>query len=333
MKKYKLAICQFPGGNITKPSAPGWILKVYPDILTDENVDSVIPWRKGDTPIDMVRNLCVKEVKELGADYILMIDSDMDPDCEPGAPGFWPTAWKFMMDRRESEAKFRDKWATDWIENGGAEICDFDKELNAKTFKAFPPATIAAPYCGPPIHEMPYVFKWVNFENNTPDPNFNLVPFDRDQAARFTGISEVAALPTGLILYDARVFDALPPPWFAYEFSDPPFNTRKASTEDVYQTRNAALIGMPQYCTWDCWAAHIKEKRVRKPAPYSPTTVPDIIADAIKNRGVRGDYKVQFVAGPDDAKGKPSIMPGYTDQSVKQLANVLNKRAGEAGKS
>ena len=129
---------------------------------------------------------------------------------------------------------------------------------------AIQPATIAAPYCGPPPHECVYVFKWASKSTGDADPSFKLEMFDRDDAARKTGIEEVAALPTGLILYDIRVFRQLPPPWFEYEWSDA-YRTHKASTEDVYQTRNASIMGLPQFVTWDCWAAHIKTKFVVKP--------------------------------------------------------------------
>lgn len=327
MRKFKLAICQFPGNATTKPGAPGWLLKVYPSILNDPNIELVIPFRKSDTPIDMVRNLAVKTVKAMGADYILMIDQDMEPDSEPDGKPFWDVAWKFMMDRRCREEEARSSAAS-----CGGFLGDkppgADAALEKIFFRDYPPATIAAPYCGPPPNEVVYVFKWINYESNTPNVNFNLEVFSRDQAARFTGISEVAALPTGLILYDARLFDHLPAPWFAYEFKDPPFNTEKASTEDVYQTRNASLIGMPQHCAWDCWAAHIKDKTVRKPVPYTVGSVPDIICDAIKAGGIRGDHRVQFIRGDNDQISRPTTAPAYSPDSVEKLMQAKSKLAG-----
>jgi hypothetical protein len=40
---------------------------------------------------------------------------------------------------------------------------------------------------------------------------------------------------------------------------------KKATTEDVYFSRNLALAGVPQYVLWDCWAGHIKPIVVDKP--------------------------------------------------------------------
>lgn len=143
------------------------------------------------------------------------------------------------------------------------------------------PATVAAPYCGPPPHECVYVFRWAGKSSGDPEPIFRLEMVDRDDAAKLTGVEEVAALPTGLILYDVRVFHKLPPPWFDYEWADEPYRTQKASTEDVFQTRNASLMGMPQFCAWDCWAGHVKTKTVGKPQPMTVPIIRAAMAKAI----------------------------------------------------
>jgi len=228
-----------------------------PYLVQDDRISDIDSWYKSDTPITMVRNLCVKEAKERGIDYILMIDSDMQPDCEPGHPEFWPTAWEFAM-----QCRLREEIATD-PSLGESALTPY------QLFRAHPPITIAAPYCGPPPREECYIMQWHSNESDSQNLNTWLAPMDRDCAADRRGIEEVAALPTGLILYDARVFDHLTPPWFDYEWEDRPFNTRKASTEDIFQTRNASMQGMPQLVAWDCWAAHIKPKFVPKPKPFT----------------------------------------------------------------
>ncbi len=254
MKKFKLMVARFPGNNQEHPASSQYVINLMFSLLQDDRISDIDNWYKSDTPITMVRNLCVKEAIDRGIDYILMIDSDMRPDSVPGAPGFWPTAWEFAMKCRADEELIRTASPSPTPDG---------------LFRAGPPITIAAPYCGPPPREECYIFQW--HSNQTDDVTLNtwLAPMDRDCAADRRGIEEVAALPTGLILYDIRVFEHLTPPWFEYEWEDRPFNTRKASTEDVYQTRNASMQGMPQFVAWDCWADHIKQKFVPKPRPFT----------------------------------------------------------------
>lgn len=268
MRSYSLQVARFPALNQEHPDSAGYVIGLQEQLHNDDRVGSIIPWRLADTPITMSRNRCVKHALRDNVDYLLMIDSDMSPDCEAGAPPFWTTAWEFMMARRELE-NTRLKEMEGRYENA--------YEVN---LTIVPPATIAAPYGGPPPTESCYVFRWEERSTGDLDPNFKLAMIDRDDAARRTGIEEVAALPTGLILYDMRVFKKLPPPWFRYEWADVE-ETEKASTEDVYQTRNASLMGMPQFCAWDCWAAHIKTKYVVKPKPLTIKAMQGKLADSL----------------------------------------------------
>lgn len=275
---YSLMIARFPGQNQEHPASAGYVINLMETLHNDDRVATIHPWSLSDTPITMSRNRCIKEALAKRLDYVLMIDSDMSPDCEAGAPPFWETAWEFMMERRSEEERYR-QGIRDIL--GKHELAPNESNIVAEARKQFPSATIAAPYCGPPPVEHVYVFRWAEKEGQTADPNFKLEMIDRDDAARRTGIEEVAALPTGLILYDTRVFAQLPAPWFDYEWADEPFRTIKASTEDVFQTRNASLMGLPQYCTWDCWAGHIKTKVVCKPQPLTIQTMRNEFADAI----------------------------------------------------
>jgi hypothetical protein len=236
---YHVMIAQFPGFNQVHPDASGWVTKTALEMAKDPRIGSITPWRLSDTPITMVRNRCVKDALSLNVDYLLMIDADMSPDYAwPAAPAFWDKAWEFMLAR--------------------------DPGL--------PPATIAAPYCGAPPNEVVCVLEWQHKQDQHGNEGVRLGLVDRTDAARRTGIEEVAGLATGLILYDTRVFRALPPPWFEYEWTDE-YQTDKASTEDVYQTRNASLAGLPQYVAWDCWAGHNKLKKVVGPKKILPSQV------------------------------------------------------------
>lgn len=98
-------------------------------------------------------------------------------------------------------------------------------------------------------------------------------------------------MPTGLILYDARVFKKLPAPWFEYEYDDEE-KSNKVTTEDVFQTRNASLLGMPQFVAWDCWAGHAKTRIVGKPVLMTPDQVSGHLRDALLNhpKGTRIEF-------------------------------------------
>jgi hypothetical protein len=284
---YSVMLARFPGGNAEHPASADYVINLMETLHNDDRIETIRSWYKADTPIPMVRNLCVKHALALKVDYLLMIDADISPDCEPGAKPFWPTAWDFLMERRQIEADRAAGKATRWCDDEAPKLLGDHKD------PPLPPATVAAPYCGPPPHECVYVFEWASKENvEGGNPNFKLQMFDRSFAAQQAGIQEVAALPTGLILYDTRVFRRLPAPWFDYEYTDPPYNTEKATTEDVYQTRNASMLGLPQFCAWDSWAAHLKLKTVTKPRVLTIHSVRKSFADAClaaRARGIVGE--------------------------------------------
>jgi hypothetical protein len=118
--------------------------------------------------------------------------------------------------------------------------------------------------------------------------------YDRKTASTLAGIQEVAALPTGLIMYDMRVFDMTEPktpedkPWFYYEWSNI-FASEKASTEDVTMTRDLSLVCSqlfgynPIFCNWDAWAGHWKPKCVEKPKIISAKDVSRKLHQAVSD--------------------------------------------------
>lgn len=276
--RFRLAIARFPGGNSEHPDSSGWVIKTMArDITRDSRIIETVPIVISDTPITMTRNMAVKLSIDMEVDYLLMIDSDMSPDLPiRGNKDFWPTCWNLMYQRRVAEIK---EIGED-VRTPAYEAASVAGKLHGP-FGPFAPATIAAPYCGPPPHEMPYIFRWVNYESETPNANYGLKMFERDQAALMTGVQQVGALPTGLILYDVRLFKALPTPWFYYEWSDK-YCLKKASTEDVVQTRNASLAGFPQFVHWDCWAGHVKQKTVGKPQITTLESMQSTFANAVR---------------------------------------------------
>ncbi len=275
MKKYKIAFAQFPGSGSSRMETNAWVTSTVRKMDKDPQIAEIVSLTYATTPITMARNRSVLDARHIDCDYLLMIDSDMAPDVPGvGSVPFWEAAWPFMMKMRQDEEAF------EWMH--------------------VPPATIGVPYCGPPPHECTFVFQWATYESDTPNPNFRLEMIPREWAAIKTGIEEVAALPTGLILYDMRVFDILCPPYFAYEYSDK-YQHTLASTEDVYQTRNASLLKLPQFCCWDSWAGHVKTKIVMKPQIVTRDQVHASLVEAVE-RNINAEDRLVILKPAEEPK-------------------------------
>lgn len=230
MPQYKVMFCRFPYGGLECSESTDWMIKTVHEAKTDPRISEVLGRKYNDTPVTMTRNRALRDAKNLRCDYAVFLDSDMAPDVEyPGSKPFWKSAFDFCLSHRDT------------------------------------PLLVAAPYCGPSPHQLPYIFEWRNRKSQNPNADFELALMTREDAAKRGGFEEVAALPTGLMIIDLRVLDGISPPWFEYEYKDPPFNTEKASTEDVYFTRNVSLAGFPIYVAWDSWAAHRKTELVGRP--------------------------------------------------------------------
>jgi hypothetical protein len=362
-RKFRLAIATYSyGGNgglaTTHPCVMQWLLKTVPAIKADPRIASVVMKDFVDTPITMTRNASVLWAREKKADLLLMIDSDMMPDCNLGEPftkPFWQSSFDFLYDH-------------------------WDKG----------PCVIGAPYGGPPPHENMYVFTWENFENNDPDDRFNIRQYSRQEASIKTGIEATAALPTGLILWDMRCFELTEPKnrkqefeqriaeqwrnrlekerwrmgpsqiqelvativnakersersWFYYEWKDE-YEAEKCSTEDVTATRDVSLVGMwklgynPVFVNWDAWAGHIKEKVVKKPQFMRADTVGNKIQRAARE-GIDASMRLQtidfsngesFPAVPcEDAGNCETEPPGFPIDRYKPQAVAAGGGNGE----
>lgn len=306
--KFNVHIAQFPGNNSTHPDVGRWLIKTAIKMKADPRIGRIGDFCKADTPIPMLRNLAIVDALEGGYDYCLMIDSDMSPDYLVGqsrhARPFWDVAWEFMMNRRCVEQAMRSCMTA-----GG------DQSWEKPDKNQLLPATICAPYCGPPPFEVPYIFRWKNMETGHPNPDFSLKMIDREDAAVRSGIEQFDALPTGLILYDLRLFKKLPPPWFQYEYENTlsrpswwegewpddgvNFEHRKCTTEDVFQTRNASMLQFPQFVAWDCWAVHNKLKRVGKPEILTREAVRGTMQKALASKVSTAQERI-FIVNPYD---------------------------------
>lgn len=285
--KAKLMIARFPYGGGERTETVDYLMQVHHRAMTDPRVAEVVHWKLNDTPITMGRNRCLAVARQQGCDLVLMVDSDMAPDLyagrDPLARPFYDVAMDFV-------------------------------------FGHAGPCVVAAPYCGPPPHENVYVFRWRNWQSDTPDPNASLEQYTREEAAGLSGVTEVAALPTGLMLLDMRFYDRVaaakrraceeafkrgreikPTPFFYYEWTDDAA-LDKASTEDVTFSRDLSLAGVPQYCAWDSWAGHVKAKVVGKPMPLRPDCVAEQMHAAILSRAPRQGERLIYVGGRDSSR-------------------------------
>lgn len=288
-------VARFPyggngGTNSEVPEIGDWLVETVIRMKSDPRIDRVISFRESDTPITMVRNLAVQKARERGADLLVMIDSDTAPDYElkcgdKTAKRFWESSFDFVYNRK----------------------------MNGLT------TVIGAPYCGPPPAELPYVFKWANYQSDHPNQDLRLEMYSREEAAIMGGIQEVAALPTGLIIFDMAALDLTKPDHFYYEYANdgqdcsvcgepkPGPRTQKASTEDVTATRDISLMGIaklgynPLFCNWDAWAGHWKPKCVGKPKPLTADRIGHKYKEAVL-RGHRSDEKLVMIGGDSQEK-------------------------------
>lgn len=255
--KFSIMVATFPFGASEHPDVRRFLISLNNKIKSEPRIGEIHTMDVDDTPITMSRNRVQKECVQRKIDLTLMLDSDMRPDMYLGNPGvkpFWDSSFEFMLAHQG-------------------------------------PCVIAAPYGGPPPHENCYVFQWARKQSDHPNVDLSVEQFSREEAATRGGFQEVAALPTGLILIDNRCMSRIQPPWFEYEYSDPPFNTRKATTEDVFFTRNLSLAGVPQYVNWDAWAGHHKRKCVGKPSLLTTESVRDTFKEALLS-GRRHDERL-----------------------------------------
>lgn len=320
-RKLDLLIITFSyGGNggirSAHPDVYHWLLDVMPKAKADPRIGRVGLKDLADTPITMTRNQAVLEARKGKFDVLLMIDSDQSPDfmlgADPLAKPFWESSFDFLYNH-------------------------YDRG----------PVVVAAPYCGPPPDECAYVFRWRRSESNHPNADMRLTMFSREEAAERTGIEPVAAIPTGVTLWDIRCFEVTEPKdwdgdeadvahtrqkpahsWFYYEYKDK-YEAQKASTEDVTATRDLSMIGEqtlgynPVHCNWDAWAGHWKPKNVGKPVLLTTADVGTKFRQAIDNlpRNVRVQNVKTNAAAEFSAEEREQLRSQYFKNLEADISN------------
>lgn len=243
-KKFKILKAHFPYPS-EHYAVSQWASDMEKTCVNDPKIESLTSVYLADTPVTMTRNLAVKLAIENKMDILIMIDADMGADLINPNQTFWETTFNFMLSR--------------WNQA---------------------PSIVAVPYCSAPPVEAVMGFKWSTTQTDDPNPNYQLKKYDRDESVLLKGILPAAAVGTGLVAIDMRIFTGftLPngqvvklnkKPYFYYEWADEA-QTTKLSTEDVVFSRNAGLTfaehGLDTvFINWDCWAKHYKVKEVGKP--------------------------------------------------------------------
>lgn len=298
-------IATFPFQNAECPDSRDWVEETLVKAARDPRVGRVCRKPYDDTPIPMSRNRAMHDAAAKGVDVLFMLDSDMAPDLclhrpyyhRADARPFYDVALEFYFNRPRPG-----------------------------------PFVLGVPYCGPPPHENVYVFKPATYESDHPNFDFRLEQYTREEAARLGGVQEVMALPTGLVMIDMACFPKLRDPFFDYEYKGdgekcvtcgqrhPGPRSEKASTEDVYWSRNLALAGVRQYCAWPCWAGHWKRKLVGPPQLLTVDRVIEQYREAILRGDDSRDREIT-VGGMDALTVKRP-----TPEQQKAVADILQKR-------
>ena len=294
------------------PEIAIWLSKRMAEMKADERIGRVAVMQGGDVPLTMIRNRVVKKAKDEEFDVILMIDSDNAPDLylnKGEALPFWETSFNFLYER---------------------------------SIRGLP-TVVCAPYCGPPPHptgggqENVYVFYVANDETQDGQVgSIRVESYTREHAALMRGIQAIAAGPTGCIVYSTDSFDLMPvhglsdeqilmqfragmislertqqllrmESWFFYEYTDQ-YQTQKASTEDVTNTREIQFAGQEKFgepvvfCNWDAWAGHWKPKCVGRPQPLRIEQVSNVFAEAVRNN-ISAHHTIETVDFSGDEAG------------------------------
>lgn len=255
-----------------------------------------------DTPVTMTRNRAACDAKQDGYDFVMMIDSDNVIDLYKkieGLKGFLASALDFSIPR-------------------------LMKGL---------PTVIAAPYCGQPPdpisggRENIFAFHWELKEHDNAGGSFSLEQYSIQHAAIMAGIQPAGAAATGVILYSTNAFDLLEPPYFKYEWTTK-YQTHKASTEDVQNTRDISMASIEKYgenclfIDWDNWAGHVKPKIVGKPHPTPVEAICPSFRKAVLENHHGGErmHHVNFETPKPKPKFDPTI-PNQVAAAIEAAAN------------
>lgn len=316
-------LCYGGNGGVATiiPEVGDWLTSMALKAKDDPRIGRLVKRRYGDVPLTMERNRIVRDAIDGGFDMIVMLDSDNAPDLylgkRPWAKPFWETSFDFAFER----------------------------------LKRGLPTVVAAPYCGPNPHpanggeSTVYMFYSQGYSNNPQNPGFRVEAYAREHAAQMRGIQEVMAAPTGCILYTTSALELLQfdrrsiveiladykngvltaeqcqrriqmQSYFFYEYTNQ-WQTAKASTEDVTNTREIGMAGQLKFgepvvfANWDTWCGHNKPEMIGMPEPIRMEQVSAVYQEAVL-KGVSAFEHIEDV----DFTGGRKVSPEQYEQAA-----------------
>jgi hypothetical protein len=106
-------VARFPFGRSEDPDVLDWVTTTVIQAREEPRITEIVRYRRDDTPIPMSRNACFQRALANECDLLLMVDSDMSPDChltgnpyatqpvDPAAQPFFDSSFDFIWKRRE----------------------------------------------------------------------------------------------------------------------------------------------------------------------------------------------------------------------------------------
>lgn len=245
MPKYTIAIAR-PSSNGWERSEVGTFLFQATEASTQNPeiapyIQNLLHIPLTKFPTNVCRNILVRECQNMRVDYLMMVDNDSEiynGIREPSGkvhPGTFETFFTFL--RKQSK-----------------------------------PSVIAAPYCSGDGQVQVLKFTTDQVVQHPLD-SFRIMQTNREFAASKTGFEKVDSIGTHCIMFDMRVFDAIPKPYFSYQYNED--ETEVIETEDCWCMRHLFYAGVPVYCGWDFWSGHFKESRIYKPPVLDDKAVPE----------------------------------------------------------
>jgi hypothetical protein len=184
--------------------------------------------------IDVARNAAVEKAKTAGADLLIMIDNDMQPDHV--AP--------HIASKRQFFPDLLDLLETKWTRDS----------LN--------PMIVGVPYrTGAPFY-LPLGYYLQPGNDEYGDPVHDLAEIPEDSAMIMRGIQLAPAVAAGLLAITMDVFSFLHLPYFELKTNES--RTKLRNTEDLTFCGDAFASGIKCYCNWDAWAVHWKRSPIGK---------------------------------------------------------------------
>ena len=245
----KLCIARPTGFSMECPDIGTWLfnfgfqLRRYTEITeaitTDQLISDAQTFQVANPRIGMMRNMAVENCRKHGITHMLFIDPDMAIDRYVRLGPQGPTN------------RFLPFFHTAW-------------PFMSAHGKNHGPAIMAAPYCGRQPDEPVHVF--------VPNQENRVVRLSREKAQSLEGWHSVAAVGTGCMLIDMRVFDHVDPPYFSDLFKTI-YHDDLNRSQDVNFCLKCAAAKIPIYVNFSCPAGHWQYSIVEWPGTQAAPPV------------------------------------------------------------